>query len=221
MKFYDLLCAKTVVQRAEFLSIQIIRDALAGDVDRPTYLAFLGEAFHHVKHTCPLLSLAASRCDGSGDAAYKTALKAYIDDEQGHDAWILEDIEALGGDRGRIAAGMARLPCQLMVAYAYYAINQISPYSLLGMIHVLEGMSVALAEQAATAIRRRLSPSTVSGFRYLTSHGQLDQNHVAFFETTVNGIEDPFAQTVIVDAARVFYRLYGDVFRGLRAGERT
>jgi len=56
-------------------------------------------------------------------------------------------------------------------------------------------------------------------FTYLTSHGSLDQAHMQFFETLMNRVDDAADRCAIIHAARVFYKLYGDIFRGLPAAE--
>jgi pyrroloquinoline quinone (PQQ) biosynthesis protein C len=102
-----------------------------------------------------------------------------------------------------------------MVGYTYYAIEWISPYAMLGSVHVLEGMSTLLADKAADAIQRSLAHSGKDGFSYLRSHGALDIEHVAFFKTVVNGLGDPKIQNIVIDASKVFYRLYGDIYHEL------
>ena len=218
---YDRLLHDTRIERETFLSIPLVLEATERGVSRDLYLAFLAEAYHHVKHTWPLLALAAARC-GEADEAYREALYHYLGEERGHEKWILDDIRALGGDAEAVRAGVACVPCQALVAYAYYAIEHVSPYAMLGMAHVLEGMSARLATKAAGAILGRFSVAAPSandampaGFSYLSSHGSLDQEHVRFFEDLVNGITDEDAQNAILSTAKVVYRLYGDVFREL------
>lgn len=213
MRFYRELIDATAGEREGFMAIPVIAHACAHGVSRAAYVDYLSQAYHHVRHTCPLLALAASRC-GPEDARYREALFDYIAEERGHEAWILEDIAALGGDAEAVRVGVPRLPCELMVAYAHYAIAFVSPYAMLGMVHVLEGMSVALAQRAATSIAARVGLGAGGGgFRYLSSHGGLDVQHVAFFQELVDGIERPEARQAILATARVIYRLYGDIFR--------
>src|SRR3984893_3637624 len=107
--------------------------------------------------------------------------------------------------------------CRIMVGYAYYAIEHISPYAFLGSVHVLEGMSVLLADKVADAMKASLGLESDTGFTYLRSHGSLDAEHVAFFRTLVDGFDDPKTQRIIVDNAAVFYRLYGAIFQDLGA----
>jgi len=209
---YERLLAETAAARAEFLGIPVLARGVAGDIPRPLYLSFLREAYHHVRHTCPLLALAAARTE---DSLYRTALFSYIAEERGHDDWILADIAALGGDPEAAKSAAPGTACRAMVGYAYYAIEWISPYALLGMVHVLEGASAALASRAAAALRVSLALAGDEGLTYLRSHGALDQDHVAFFRDLVNGLGVPAALPTIVDCATVVYRLYGDLFRDL------
>lgn len=212
---YDRLYVETASSRNEFLAIPLVQQAIASGGSRGLYLDFLSQAYHHVKHTFPLLALAAAR---TKDERYQDALFEYMKEERGHDKWILDDIRALGGDADKVANGKPDMACEIMVAYAYYSIEWISPYAILGMVHVLEGLSTMLAHTVAGAVRNSLKIEGNAGFSYLTSHGALDVEHVAMFKNLLNGIEDPATAGIIIDAARVFYRLYGAIFvdMGLR-----
>lgn len=214
MAFFDELQQRTAAARAELLAVPVITDCLAGRVTRGRYVAFLREAYHHVKHTVPLLMACGSRL-GVRRVRLRAAIEEYIAEERGHDEWILDDLRACGEDAEAVRTADAAPATEIMVAYVYDYIARINPVGMLGMVHVLEGTSSALAARAAHAIARalRLPPSA---FIYLTSHGELDQEHVAFFRNTVAGLEGQDREAVI-HVARMVYRLYGDIFRGLPA----
>jgi hypothetical protein len=53
MQFYESLLEQTADERAHLLSAPIIQQALDGTVTLESYVAFLGQAYHHVKHTVP------------------------------------------------------------------------------------------------------------------------------------------------------------------------
>jgi len=95
----------------------------------------------------------------------------------------------------------------------------VNPLGFFGMVQVLEGTSISLAEQAADRIRTALGLPK-KAFSYLYSHGALDQDHVKFFEGLMNRIEDPQDQAQIIHSAKNFYRLYGDIFRALGDGQK-
>lgn len=214
MAFHARLLADTTAARATLLSAPIIQGVLLrGEVSLPSYRAFLTEAYHHVKHTVPLLRAARDALPVH-HAWLAPALDEYIDEEAGHDEWILGDIAATGADAEAVRHGRPGHATEVMVAYAYDTIARGNPLGFFGMVHVLEGTSVALALQAADAIQRPLGLPDAA-FTYLRSHGTLDQEHTAHFELLMDRIDDPADQAAIVHAARAFFRLYGDVFRSL------
>jgi pyrroloquinoline quinone (PQQ) biosynthesis protein C len=214
MSFYDRILSETAREREQFLAIPIVREAVRSGATRALYRDFLTQAYHHVKHTFPLLAVAASR---TPDERYQDALFEYMREERGHEKWILDDIRAMGGEADAIRDGEGGAACRIMVGYSYYAIEHVSPYALLGSVHVLEGMSVLLADRLADALQDSLAIKGDAGFSYLRSHGSLDKSHVDFFHTLVDGIHDEATQRIVIDSARVFYRLYGDIFRDLGA----
>lgn len=217
MSRFEYLQRETEPARLDFLAIPILRQATQAGVPLAIYLDFLGQAYHHVRHTCALLDRAAERCS-PGQTWLRDAYRQYAEEERGHEEWILEDIDALGGDAAAASGASPRPPCERMVRQAYDAIDHDGPVSLLGMVFVLEGMSVLLAQRAASSIQERLRrDGNGGGFRYLTSHGALDRQHIAFYRTLVDRIEDDAEARLLVDSARTMYRLYGDLFRDIAA----
>jgi pyrroloquinoline quinone (PQQ) biosynthesis protein C len=213
MSFHDRLIESTASARQSLLATPIIQGALRGEVSLASYLAFLGEAYHHVRHTVPLLR-ATKAALAPHHRWLHDPLDEYIEEEAGHDDWILSDITACGGDALRVRQGKPGHATEVMVAYAYDTIARGNPLGFFGMVHVLEGTSVALALNAADAIQRPLGLPD-AGFTYLRSHGTLDQAHTAHFALLMDRIEDGADQDAIAHAARAFFRLYGDVFRSL------
>ncbi|KTT24209.1 TenA family transcriptional regulator [Pseudacidovorax intermedius] len=213
MSFHARLLADTAAERAGLLGTPIIQGCLRGEVSLPSYLAFLREAYHHVRHTVPLMRAFRARLD-AGHAWLEGPLDDYIEEEQGHDEWILDDIRACGGDAEAVRRGPPGHATEVMVAYAYDTIARRNPLGFFGMVHVLEGTSVSLALMAADQIQKPLGLPD-SAFSYLRSHGTLDQEHTAHFELLMDRIDDPADQDAIVHAAKAFFRLYGDVFRSL------
>lgn len=213
MPFFEQLQFRTSDARAELLAIPIIQECLAGQVTREQYLAFLAQAYHHVRHTVPLLMACGSRLPDS-HGWLRTAIGHYIAEEAGHEEWILSDIAAGGGDADAVRAGAPAPATELMVAYAYDTIARRNPVGFFGMVHVLEGTSQALATRAAQVIRGRLGLPP-EAFTYLASHGTLDQEHVRFFASLMDRLGAPEDQEAVAHMARMMYRLYGDVFRAL------
>lgn len=213
MNFHDVLQRDTQAERAGLLAQPLFADALAGRVTRPLYRAFLAQAYHHVCHTVPLMMAAGARL-GTDKEWLRARLVHYIDEEYGHHEWILDDIRASGGDGEAVRNSAPGYATELMVAYAYDTVQRGNPVGLLGMVHVLEGTSTALATQAAHSLANALQLPP-RAFTYLSSHGELDISHVEFFRETVNRLHAAADRAAVVHAARRFYRLYGEIFASL------
>ncbi len=213
MTIYQQLLAATESERNELQGLPILRAAATGQVSLEAYLAFLTEAYHHVKHTTPLLMCCGGRLPGKYEWL-RTAVAEYIEEEVGHQEWILGDIKACGGDAEAVRCGTPRVATELMVAYAYDTIARVNPVGFFGMVLVLEGTSVALATHAGQALAQSLGLGK-EAFSYLSSHGSLDISHVDFYESLINKVEDPADQACLIHCAKIFYQLYGDIFRDL------
>lgn len=213
MPFFDRLMAETAADRDRMLATPILQRALAGSVTADEYQAFLGQAYHHVRHTVPLL-MACGAGLSERHVWLREAVARYIAEELGHEAWILDDIQAAGGDADQARTAPPATATELMVSYAYHTIDRVNPVGFFGMVLVLEGTSVGLAHRAAGAIKESLGLPD-DAFRYLTSHGSVDQDHIRFLEDLMNWIDDEDDQAAVIHAARMFYRLYGDVFHSL------
>ena len=213
MNFFDQLQEQTKAEREYLLSAPIIAQVMAGTVSPASYVAFLGQAYHHVKHTVPLLMACGSRLPASHEWL-RTAVAEYIEEECGHQEWILNDIAACGGDAEGVRLGQPSQAIELMVSYLYDTIARGNPVGLFGMVNVLEGTSIALATQAAGTIQQRLALPP-QAFSYLNSHGSLDLEHIEFFKKLMNQLDNDDDKAAVVHTAKVVYRLYGDMFRSL------
>ena len=144
MNFYNHLLEQTATARQGLLATPIIQGALRGEVSLPSYVSFLREAFHHVRHTVPLLQAMKAALPPQ-HAWLHGALDEYIEEEAGHDEWILDDIRACGEDAEAVRHGAPGHATEVMVAFAYDTIARGNPLGFFGMVHVLEGTSVSLA----------------------------------------------------------------------------
>lgn len=213
MTFYQRLVTETVEGQMALASVPQIQDGLTGRISRETYIAYLTEAYHHVKHTVPLMQAARARMDGA-HGRFVTALDEYIAEETGHEHWILADIKNCGGDPEAVRNGAPRAVTLAMTDFAYDYINTVNPMGFFGMVFVLEGTSVKLATHGAEAVARNLGLGPEC-FSYLTSHGALDMEHLTFFETLMNEVDDPADQAAIIEVAQAIFARFADMFRAI------
>lgn len=208
--FHQILEQQTAAARSELLGLPLFADALAGRVNLPMYIGFLTQAYHHVRHTVPLMMACGARM-GADYEWLRAKLVSYIEEEYGHHEWILNDIAASGGDADAVRRSAPSHATEMMVAYAYDTVMRGNPVGFFGMVHVLEGTSTALATQAATQIALALALPP-RAFSYLSSHGSLDLEHVQFFRDLVDRLDRAEDQAAVIHTSRRFSRLYGNIF---------
>ncbi len=213
MEFHHRLQEQTAAEREYLLTAPIIGEALQGRLGLDSYLAFLAQAYHHVKHTVPLLMACGARLPERLEWL-REAIAEYIEEEYGHQEWILDDIRACGGDAEAVRHGTPNLPTELMVSYVYDRIARGNPVSFFGMVQVLEGTSVAVATSVAGTLEKSLG-LPAKAFSYLNSHGSLDLEHIELFKGLMDRLDDEQDQAAVIHTAKVVYRLYGDMFRSL------
>ena len=213
MNFQETLQHRTAEQREYLLSSPIIQRALAGDITRELYVEFLTQAYHHVRHTVPLMMAVGCRIPERLGWLQHEILH-YLEEEEGHDQWILNDIDAAGGDRDAAAKSLPDLATDAMVAFAYDMVARRNPVGFFGMVYVLEGTSVALALRAADRVQATLALPN-RAFTYLRSHGTLDQQHVHHLAGILNRLDCDEDREAVVRCAQSIYWLYANMFRRL------
>jgi thiaminase len=218
MTFYQELIQKSETERQLVLQQPVITECLQGQITLETYTEFLTQAYHHVKHTVPLLMACGARLPERLEWL-RQAVAEYIEEESGHQEWILNDLLACGSNAELVRHGKPSSATDVMVAYAWDVVLRRNPVGFFGMVLVLEGTSVTLASVAADAIQNSLELPD-EAFSYLRSHGTLDREHIGFYEELMNKLQEPADCEAVLDTARVMYRLYSEVFRGLPSADR-
>src|SRR5262245_49345237 len=113
-------------------------------------------------------------------------LDHHIEEEHQHDDWLLDDMAALGLDRGDVLRRIPPTEVAEVAGAQYYWLHHYHPLSVLGYIAVLEGYPPNESE-IETAIRRSgLAPAA---FRTILSHAKLDPAHKQEFEDFLDSLQ--------------------------------
>ena len=213
MSFFITLVEMTDASRRELELIPKVHSMINHGLTLAEYRGFLHDLYHIVWHFCPVMSAAAARCDDRfRDVRYD--LYERIEEEKGHDSWVLEDIEALGGDVRAVRETPPSPPAQAMIAFNYYASDRVHPCSVLGMLYTLEVVSSVYGGRVSDSIARALGRNVENGgFKFLSSHATMDLDHMAKLNRLVKTIDDAGAQNAIVNATRVNFHQFGQLFR--------
>lgn len=213
MSFFISLIEMTDSARRGLEEIPKMHSMLHHGLSLSEYQAFLHDLYHIVWHFCPIMATSASRLDDRFRGV-RHELYERISEENGHEAWVLEDIEAVGGNVAAARINPPSAPVQAMIAFNYHVAERQHPCSVLGMLYMLEVISSVYASRVSDSIARAIGRDVESGgFRFLSSHSSMDQDHVAKLNVLLKTIDDPDAQASIINSTRVNFYQFGLMFR--------
>ncbi|MFF6904453.1 iron-containing redox enzyme family protein [Streptomyces sp. NPDC012389] len=143
------------------------------------YRTYLCTMHAVIRASVPLMELALRRAsDAPGDplseplAAY---LVEHIQEETGHDAWLLEDLVAAGADPADALGPLPPPDVATLVGPQFYWIENHHPVALLGYIAVLEGYAPA---PGLTGRIAALTGLPAAALRTVREHAALDTDHL-------------------------------------------
>lgn len=212
MSFFITLVEMTDASRRDLETLDKVHSMIHHGLPLAEYRAFLHDLYHIVLHFCPIMAASASQC-GDRYAEVCRALHERIEEEKGHEHWVMEDILAMGGRAEGARDRPPSPPVQAMIAYNYYAAERVNPCSVLGMLYTLEVVSSVYGGRVADAIARSLGRGVAAGgFRFLSSHATLDVDHMAKLNLLVKTIGEPLAQSSIINSTRVNFHQLSSMF---------
>ncbi|MEM6463307.1 MAG: iron-containing redox enzyme family protein [Pseudomonadota bacterium] len=109
----------------------------------------------------------------------------HIEEEQSHDEWTLDDLEAAGYNRAEIMSRIPAPPVANLVGAQYYWLRHYHPVGLLGYIYLLEANPGDKHLYDEIEARSGL-PSEL--FRTYRMHGELDPEHKDELEAIINSL---------------------------------
>jgi pyrroloquinoline quinone (PQQ) biosynthesis protein C len=212
MSFFITLVENSDASRRAIETSPKVHSMMHKGLTLAEYRAFLHDLYHIVWHFCPIMASAAARCDDRlRDIRYE--LYERIEEEKGHENWVLEDLGSVGGDVARASSTAPSAPVQAMIGFNYYAAERVHPCSVLGMLYVLEVIASVYGGKVADSIARAIGREPgAGGFRFLSSHATMDADHMAKLNVLLKTITDPAAQAAIIDSTRVNFHQFGQLF---------
>jgi Iron-containing redox enzyme len=191
---------------------------------RELYPDYLVTMHGVIRASVPLMERALDRsreladrdAAAAGLAAY---LEHHVDEERGHDDWLLEDLAALGRSREEVLAVPPSSAIAALVGAQYYWIEHYHPVALLGYIGLLEGYPPTIADVAALMERTGYPREA---FRTVIRHAELDPLHRDDFDEALDGLPLPPEQSTLVAVSglytvQAFTRVFDDMLE--QAGE--
>lgn len=209
--FLDIV-EKTDESRRAFETNPRIVDIVANGLPVERYRRLLLEIYHVVYHFNPTCAAAASRID---NAAVRYFLYEHMMEEKGHEEWVLADLNFVGVSR---EAALAYQPSTAMLTlngYNYWMADRRHPCSVLGMLYALEVIASVYGGPIAAAITESLLLQDDQGITFISSHVTMDAEHMADLRLILNKIEDPEAQSAIIESVKVNFEQFTRVLEAV------
>jgi pyrroloquinoline quinone (PQQ) biosynthesis protein C len=174
------------------------------------------ETFHYVKHSCALMDRAHDRL-GPQHAALQAYLRTHRAEETGHEAWLLDDLAALGYDRAEAADSTPLAETVAMVGSQLYVIDYLHPAGLIGYIYVME--SKPPTELFLSVLHERFGVPR-EAMNFLARHGEADLVHREELREILDScFADPHARRAAVASATLGLSCVVRLFERLRLGD--
>jgi pyrroloquinoline quinone (PQQ) biosynthesis protein C len=200
--FFIDLVTRTDESRREFEIHPAVLGAVAHGLSVERYRALLVQLYHVVWHFNPICAAAASRLpDAFKNIRY--FLYSHMEEERGHEAWVLADLDAVGMPVERSTTQAPSLVTLALTGYNYWAADRRHPCSVLGMLYALEVIASVYGGPFSAAVKESLLLQDERGISFLASHSTMDAQHLAELRLVLNTIDDVAAQDAIVEATRM------------------
>lgn len=209
--FFIDLVSRTDEARRSFESHPVILDAVANGMALERYRALLLELYHLVWHFNPTCAAAVSRMPDE-HVGVRSFLYVHMQEEAGHEQWVLDDLEALGVDRKRTADHSPSSHALALNGYNYWAADRRHPCSILGMMYVLEVIASVYGGPFAAAMKEKLLLQGERGVSFINSHASLDTAHMAELRTVLNTLEDDASRAAVLESTHVNFHHVTQVF---------
>jgi len=214
LPFFADLVTRTDEARRAFESNSKVLDIVANGLPLERYRRLLLELYHVVWNFNPVCAAAASRV-GDTHRQVRYFLYDHMNEEKGHEEWVVNDLEAMGVQGERV---LEYKPSEFMLAlngYNYWAADRRHPCSVLGMLYALEVIASVYGGPMTAAITDSLLLEGDRGISFISSHATLDAEHMAELRVILNTLHDDDAKEAIVESTVFNFHQFGRVLEAI------
>jgi hypothetical protein len=199
------------------------RRLLAGDVNASEYAAFLEQTYLYVRQTRPLLRRAGERLATLRRSPTLSRLFLQkADEEDGHEKWVLADLEAIERPMDERRLPQASTPVAAYIAWNHFQVEAGWPLGFLGTAYVLEALSHARAGTTAeNLVKKSRIPGIQHGVRFLKGHADADEHHIDMLRRVLAVVSLPSDREAIALSAAVTATLYLGMFSAMEIDEQS
>ena len=212
--YFAELVTQTDEARRSFETHAVVLDAVAHGMSVQRYRRLLTELYHVVWHFNPICAAAASRMpDEHREVRY--FLYEHMNEESGHEQWVLNDLEAMGVDRCTARSSAPGVFTAALCGYNYWSADRRHPCSVLGMVYALEVIASVYGGAFSSAMREALLLDGDRGTTFIGSHATLDAEHMVLVRKVVNDLADARALAAVTESTQVNFHHFTRMFESL------
>ena len=211
LPFFADLVTRTDEARRDFETHPVVLAAVADGMSVERYRKLLLELYYIVWHFNPVCAAAASRIpDTHREVRY--FLYEHMQEESGHEAWVMNDLEAVGVGPAATLAHSPSIDTLALTGYNHWAADRRHPCSVLGMMYTLEVIASVYGGTFASAIRDSLLLDGERGISFIGSHATLDAEHMIDLRKVLNTLTDGAARDAVAESVLVNFHHITRVF---------
>ena len=214
LPFFADLVSRTDEARRAFESNSKVLDIVANGLPLERYRKLLLELYHVVWHFNPVCAAAASRV-GDAHKQVRYFLYDHMNDEKGHEEWVVNDLDAMGVRIGQV---LDYRPTDMMLAlngYNYWAADRRHPCSVLGMLYALEVIASVYGGPMTAAITESLLLQGDRGISFISAHATLDAEHMVDLRVILNTLQDDASKEAIIESTIFNFHQFGRVLEAV------
>jgi len=208
------LVTRTDEARRDFETNPVVLDAVAHGMPVGRYRTLLCELYQVVWHFNPVSAAAASRI-GDAHRQVRYFLYEHMHEESGHEQWVMNDLEAVGGTLASLRAHKPSVHALALSGYNYWAADRGHPCSVLGMMYTLEVIASVYGGTFSAAIRESLMLEGDRGISFIGSHAEMDKAHMAELRTVLNTVGDEPAREAVVESTLYNFHHFTRLFESI------
>lgn len=212
--FFADLVSRTDEARRGFETNPVVLDAVANGMSIERYRKLLLELYHVVWHFNPVCAAAASRIpDEHRQVRY--FLYEHMHEESGHEEWVMNDLDAVGVGQADTRSHAPSLHTLALTGYNYFAADRRHPCSVLGMMYTLEVIASVYGGTFSSAIRESLLLEGERGVSFISSHAEMDAEHMIELRKILNTVESEAAREAIVESTIFNFHHFTRLFEAI------
>ena len=214
LPFFAELVTRTDEARRDFETHPVVLDAVGNGMSIERYRKLLLELYHVVWHFNPVCAAAASRIpDTHREVRY--FLYEHMQEESGHEDWVMNDLEAVGVSPAAVRAHSPMLHTLALNGFNYWAADRRNPCSVLGMMYTLEVIASVYGGPFSSAVRESLLLDGDRGISFISSHATMDTEHMVHLRTILNTVHDDVTRDAVTESAMLNFHHFTRMFEAI------